>query len=166
MVTFLYHRHSPNRGHARQVAHLHGSRVTHALDPTVRFRCDLHQRTHAPKLIRLIFGGVLYHADARTARNALEYFFRDLLSWVTPTSESMRTFFVRKFPRCQRIEFHFCTGRNSEIHFRRGLRRRIERKLKNCLEESGAEVEWLEDDGNYEVWGLTFTVSCVGRNVR
>jgi hypothetical protein len=96
----------------------------------------------------------------------LEYFFRDLLSWVTPTSESMRTFFVRKFPRCQRIEFHFCTGRNSEIHFRRGLRRRIERKLKNCLEESGAEVEWLEDDGNYEVWGLTFTVSCVGRNVR
>ncbi|KAJ7868747.1 hypothetical protein B0H14DRAFT_3583484 [Mycena olivaceomarginata] len=75
---------------------------------------------------------------------------RDLLPWRRPASESMKTVLARKFPSCQKIEFHFCIPRDSDMHFRRGLRRSRERRLRDRLEANGARipdllrVEWLD----------------------
>ncbi|KAJ7300486.1 hypothetical protein DFH08DRAFT_828411 [Mycena albidolilacea] len=145
----------------------------------------------ASNLTRLIFQGVLYQA----AWNELEDFF---------------------FATCCYV---LCT----QVPVLPGLRKRMERKLKDCLEESGVEIaelmqiEWLdkecnpvkykrrtgnhcgsgeavtrnprakratasptmttrinsrtctlvvlEDDGNYELSQLSFTISYIGRNV-
>jgi hypothetical protein len=56
---------------------------------------------------------------------------RDLLPWRRRASESMKTVLARKFPSCQKIEFHFCIPRDSDMHFRRGLRRSRERRLRD-----------------------------------
>ncbi|KAJ7669365.1 hypothetical protein DFH06DRAFT_1468977 [Mycena polygramma] len=68
--------------------------------------------------------------------------------------ESMKSVLTWKFPFIRRIGFHFCAPNNSTIHFRRDLRRRMERQLMERLEETGAhvaeylELNWL--DGNYD----------------
>ncbi|KAJ7757054.1 hypothetical protein B0H16DRAFT_677440 [Mycena metata] len=66
-------------------------------------------------------------------------------------SESMKSALTRKFPLLRRISFHFFAARNSNVHFRRGLRRWMERQLRARLEETGEDVgeyfemEWSGD---------------------
>jgi len=68
---------------------------------------------------------------------------------------------MQKFPLIQRIGFYFCAPRTSGMHFRRGLRRRMERELKNRLQETGAdlgeylEVGWLDSNFNPVVYSKT-----------
>jgi hypothetical protein len=98
-----------------------------------------------PNLITLNFRHVLWQQDEDAAnREEFEQLLRELLPWSTPSeSESMKTVLTRTFPRCQQIGFHFWMPRDSDIHFRRGLRRRMERRLKDRLEESGADISEL-----------------------
>ncbi|KAJ6459821.1 hypothetical protein DFH09DRAFT_1383486 [Mycena vulgaris] len=69
-------------------------------------------------------------------------------------STSMKSLLKRKFPLIQRIGFHFCAPRESDMHFRRGLHRAMERRLKERLEKTRADVaeylemEWLDGDYN------------------
>lgn len=109
-----------------------------------------------PNLITLNFRHVLWQQDEDAAnREEFEQLLRELLPWSTPSeSESMKTVLTRTFPRCQQIGFHFWMPRDSDIHFRRGLRRRMERRLKDRLDESGADIsellriEWLDEEYN------------------
>ncbi|KAJ7031598.1 hypothetical protein C8F04DRAFT_694495 [Mycena alexandri] len=69
------------------------------------------------------------------------------------SSESMKSTLTRRFPLLRRISFHFFAPRNSAIHFRRGLRRWMERQLRKRLEETEIgedvaeylEVKWFDD---------------------
>jgi hypothetical protein len=66
-------------------------------------------------------------------------------------SESMKTFLKRRFPLLNRIGFHLCPPRDSDMHFRRGLRRRLERRVKRSFEADLGQylaVEWFDDDHN------------------
>ncbi|KAJ6541533.1 hypothetical protein B0H19DRAFT_1173461 [Mycena capillaripes] len=104
----------------------------------------------APVLTTLIFRLVLYKEDDEDDRADFEQILNDILPW--RTAESMKTVLTRKLPRLQRIGFHFCIPGDSDMHFRRGLRRRMEQRLKDRLEKTGADIaellqiEWLDDE--------------------
>ncbi|KAJ6575325.1 hypothetical protein B0H19DRAFT_1372151 [Mycena capillaripes] len=88
--------------------------------------------------------------------------FGDILHALPPchsdSAESMKSVLKRKFPLIRQIGFYFCAPRNSTVHYKRGLRRRMERRLKARLEEVGAEVAeylevgWLDDKLNPVVY--------------
>ncbi|KAJ7669370.1 hypothetical protein DFH06DRAFT_182351 [Mycena polygramma] len=109
----------------------------------------------APALTALVLPILLFNEDE--GRDLTE--FTSILHTVFPwgphgQSQSMKSILTRKFPLLRRLRFQFCLARNSTIHFRRGLRRRMERQLRERLEQTGAEVagyfdfelEWLDDD--------------------
>ncbi|KAF7347575.1 hypothetical protein MVEN_01514100 [Mycena venus] len=113
----------------------------------------------APKLTRLDFRMIFAGDDDDDIRDD----FRDIIGEAFPWggSESMRSVLTRKFPLTQRIGFYFCVPRNSAIHFRRGFRRRMERELKDRLEETNAglgdllEVGWLDTNFDPVVYSKT-----------
>ncbi|KAJ7361423.1 hypothetical protein DFH08DRAFT_1074412 [Mycena albidolilacea] len=114
----------------------------------------------APKLTTLNFRIML---DSGAGNDFDREDFRGLISKAFPWggSESMRIVLTQKFPLLHRIGFYICVPRNSAMHFRRGLRRRMERELKNRLEETGAdlagylEVGWLDEKFNSVVYSKT-----------
>ncbi|KAK7064055.1 hypothetical protein R3P38DRAFT_2822111 [Favolaschia claudopus] len=83
--------------------------------------------------------------------------------WVGPgsTSGSMKNDIKLKFPAIRRICFQFCVLRSSPIHFRRGVRKGMERKLRERLLKTGAdigdylEIEWLDERFNPAVYSRT-----------
>ncbi|KAF8175513.1 hypothetical protein K438DRAFT_1771123 [Mycena galopus ATCC 62051] len=97
--------------------------------------------TVAPRLTRLIFRMVL----SRSGEEGVQEDFDDILGGLPRwrTSESLKAVLARKLPRCERVEFHMCIPRDSDIHFRRGVRRRMEGELKDELAENGAGIEEL-----------------------
>jgi hypothetical protein len=62
----------------------------------------------------------------------------EIFPWVP--SGSMGGILMRKFPLIQRIGFHFCARRNSVIHFRHGLRQKMEQQSHARLELTGDDV--------------------------
>ncbi|KAJ6458976.1 hypothetical protein C8R45DRAFT_1031151 [Mycena sanguinolenta] len=106
----------------------------------------------APNVTTLTFRLVLYNEEGHSDREVFEDILQHHFPLHATESESMKTFLTRKFPRCKRIGFHFCMLRNSRIHFRRGLRRRMERQLRDRLEDDGTAItqllhfEWLDED--------------------
>lgn len=76
-------------------------------------------------------------------------------------SQSTKNAIKDRFPLIRTIGFYFCVSRNSILHFKRGLRRRMERRLKTRLQEIGAEVAeylevgWLDDKFNPVVYSKT-----------
>ncbi|KAJ7034549.1 hypothetical protein C8F04DRAFT_566844 [Mycena alexandri] len=112
----------------------------------------------APILRELIFRIPLYKDDQYDRE-----YFQKILDTAFPwgQSASMKSFVAAKFPSVQRIGFHFCVARTSHIHFRRGVRRKLEALLRARLEETGADVaellqvEWLDDKYNPVVYSKT-----------
>ncbi|KAJ6491258.1 hypothetical protein C8R47DRAFT_1319601 [Mycena vitilis] len=104
----------------------------------------------APVLTRLILRIPLSHVDVDRSFMDLDWILQSVFPWGRK-SESMRSALTRKFPLIRRLGFHFCVTRESPIHFRRRLRRRMEWQLMKRLEETGAdvakivEVDWLDD---------------------
>ncbi|KAJ6541456.1 hypothetical protein B0H19DRAFT_1268455 [Mycena capillaripes] len=68
-----------------------------------------------------------------------------ILSW--RTADSMKAVLTLKFPRLQRLAFHFCAPRDSEMHFRAALRKRMKRQLKDRLEQS-VRIECFDEKYN------------------
>ncbi|KAJ7323000.1 hypothetical protein DFH08DRAFT_818119 [Mycena albidolilacea] len=97
----------------------------------------------APNITELVLSITLYD---KTADLDYAYFLTIInkkFPWVS--SESTKSVLTRKFPLIQRIGFHFYAQRNSVIHFRRGLRRKMERQLRARLGLTGDDVgEYLE----------------------
>ncbi|KAJ7753830.1 hypothetical protein B0H16DRAFT_1459300 [Mycena metata] len=87
-----------------------------------------------------------HHADLqiRFTPRAYEHFHRDRFLQVL-----------------EQIGFHFCAPYKSELHLRRGPRRRVEALLRARLQETGADVaeflqlEWLDDEYTPVVYGET-----------
>ncbi|KAJ7636853.1 hypothetical protein FB45DRAFT_1056124 [Roridomyces roridus] len=105
----------------------------------------------APKLTRLSFRFPLYKPEYERNLEA----FDTLLESVLPqnTSQSLKISISKKFPLCRRIAFHFCAPRDSELHYRRGMRRQMEWRLIHRLEvtagsdiEKYLQIEWLDED--------------------
>ncbi|KAJ7154653.1 hypothetical protein C8R46DRAFT_1117955 [Mycena filopes] len=92
----------------------------------------------------------------RQRRESLCRLLRTKFPW--SNSESMKSVLTRKFPLIQRVVFQFRYPRHSPIHFRRGLRRWLERRLRNRLDETGEdlaeylEVGWVDEDFNPVVY--------------
>jgi hypothetical protein len=113
----------------------------------------LNALSAAPKLTTLNFRIMLDSgAGDDFDREDFRYLIGETFPW--GGSESMRSVLTQKFPLLHRIGFYICVPRNSTMHFRRGLRRRMERELKNRLEETGAdlagylEMGWLDEKFN------------------
>ncbi|KAJ7908661.1 hypothetical protein B0H13DRAFT_2016173 [Mycena leptocephala] len=89
--------------------------------------------------------------------------FRRILNTVFSLEQPhfMKSVMTQKFPLIQRIGFHFCVDRSSSIHFRRGLRKRMEQQLREHLEKSGVDVakyldvKWLDERYNPVVYNET-----------
>jgi hypothetical protein len=89
--------------------------------------------------------------------------FRRILNTVFSLEQPhfMKSVMTQKFPLIQRIGFHFCVDRSSSIHFRRGLRKRMEQQLRKRLEKSGIDVakyldvKWLDERYNPVVYNET-----------
>ncbi|KAJ7150915.1 hypothetical protein C8R43DRAFT_1191477 [Mycena crocata] len=102
----------------------------------------------APNVTTLIFRISLYFEEDRGRSLGA------ILRVVFPCGGSggMKTALKRKFLLLKRVGFHFCIPHNSDLHFRRGARRRMERWLKERLEKTGADVaeylelKWLDED--------------------
>ncbi|KAJ7669375.1 hypothetical protein DFH06DRAFT_1180772 [Mycena polygramma] len=113
----------------------------------------LNASKDAPTLTTLILRIPLFHVDVDRNSIDFDWILQAVFPWGRK-SESMRSALTRKFPLIRRLGFHFCAPRKSPIHFRRGLRRRMERQLMKRLEETEADVaemvelDWLDD--NYD----------------
>ncbi|KAJ7669311.1 hypothetical protein DFH06DRAFT_1468931 [Mycena polygramma] len=109
----------------------------------------------APNLTKLVFRIFLYEEDDRENRQEFDKILRKVFPWSGADSESMKTVLTRKFPSLQKIGFHFCAPRDSDMHFRRGFRWSRAEQLKWRLKKTGAdveeylEVEWLDVDDDY-----------------
>ncbi|KAJ7669377.1 hypothetical protein DFH06DRAFT_1294162 [Mycena polygramma] len=115
----------------------------------------------APALITLILRiPLLFFGSVELDCAIFDEILQTFLPW-GGRSESMRSALTHKFPLLRRITFHFCVAQQSPIHFRRGLRRRVERQLMKRLEETGAdiaelvELDWLDDDYDPVVYSKT-----------
>ncbi|KAJ7699643.1 hypothetical protein B0H17DRAFT_1196254 [Mycena rosella] len=95
-------------------------------------------------------------------RKHLDKILHDAFPW--GTSEPLKGLLKPNFPLLQRIGFHFWPGPYvdaSDMHFRRGLRRRMERMLKEHLNDVGADVEeyleikWLDKNRNPVAYSRT-----------
>ncbi|KAJ6479663.1 hypothetical protein C8R45DRAFT_1005737 [Mycena sanguinolenta] len=101
----------------------------------------------APNVTTLIFRMVLYNEEEEADREELRRILHEIRPARPTASESMMTTLSRKFPRCQRVEFHFCIPEDSDMHFRRCLRKRMEGRVN----ETGAgigdllKLEWLDE---------------------
>ncbi|KAJ7484372.1 hypothetical protein FB451DRAFT_1392930 [Mycena latifolia] len=107
--------------------------------------------TAAPNLNTIIFRiGFSEDGDVDEHRKHLNASLGAAVPWAT--SESMKSFLKRKFPLPRQIGFHLSVWRDSDLHFRRGLRRRMERRLKEQLDQAGADVteylelQWLDEN--------------------
>jgi hypothetical protein len=68
--------------------------------------------------------------------------------------EPLKALLTRKFPLLNRVGFHLCAPRHSNMHFRRGLRRSTERRIKEYMDQMARgedvaeylEVEWFDSD--------------------
>ncbi|KAJ7746456.1 hypothetical protein DFH07DRAFT_590324 [Mycena maculata] len=129
------------------------------LNPKRQVEHFINELKGAPNLTALAFRIVLYEGSDEDDREEFDKILREALHW--PGAESMKTVLLRKFPLCQRIGFHFCIPGDSDMHFRRGLRRRMERRLKERLGQAGAdiaeylEVEWLDEELNPVTYNRT-----------
>ncbi|KAJ7636875.1 hypothetical protein FB45DRAFT_1138887 [Roridomyces roridus] len=129
----------------------------------------------APNLTRLVLRMPLndywgYEED----REEFNRIVKKVFPW-GPGQDSMKTVVLRKFPLCREIAFHLCVPRKSVIHFRRGVRRRMELQLKERLEKTRADIaaylriEWLDEDFRFVVYRKTngkplWEFNRVGRN--
>jgi hypothetical protein len=107
----------------------------------------------APNLTVLTFYIILCDDDDHKNRKT----FCDILDKAFPWDAfatkptSMRSVLLHKFPLIRRVGFYFCALRRSTLHFRRGLRRKMERQLKDRLEKTSADlgeyldVGWLDE---------------------
>jgi hypothetical protein len=112
----------------------------------------------APMLTTLHFRIVFVRDDDYHSRED----FRGIIHRVFPWGgQSMRGALTQKFPLLQRTEFQFCAPRHSVMHFRRGLRRRMERELTDRLQDTGADlaehldVRWLDTEFSPVVYSGT-----------
>jgi hypothetical protein len=111
----------------------------------------------APRLTTLHLRVVFGHEDYHSRED-----FRGIIHRVFPWGgQSMRGALTQKFPLLQRTEFQFCAPRHSVMHFRRGLRRRMERELVARLQDTGADlveyldVRWLDSEYSPVVYSKT-----------
>ncbi|KAJ7044796.1 hypothetical protein C8F04DRAFT_1228546 [Mycena alexandri] len=106
----------------------------------------------APLLSTIILQIPLLNEDEEDDRE----YFREIIGSAFPwrKRESMKCAVTKKFPLIRRIVFHFRVPDNSPIHFRRGLRRWMERQLSERLEETREDlteylkVGWFDYDLN------------------
>ncbi|KAJ7636880.1 hypothetical protein FB45DRAFT_907603 [Roridomyces roridus] len=104
----------------------------------------------APKLTKLVFRVWLHSEDYDQDRQDFNQIVNNIFPWGGP--DSMKTVITRKFPLCREVVFHLCVSRVSVTHFRRGVRRRMERQLKERLKKTRADIaaylriEWLDED--------------------
>ncbi|KAJ7434166.1 hypothetical protein FB451DRAFT_296833 [Mycena latifolia] len=104
---------------------------------------SLIQTLAAPNLSTIIFRIGFSGDGVDEHRKHLDETLRVAVPWAT--SESLKSFLKCKFPLLRRIGFHLFVARDSDLHFRRGLRRRMERRLTEYLDQMGADVtEYLE----------------------
>ncbi|KAJ7147923.1 hypothetical protein C8R43DRAFT_1129479 [Mycena crocata] len=107
----------------------------------------------APKLTTLIIRIVLEDYGDDSGASETRENFKELLESVFPLTkdESLRAVLMPRFPQFNRLKIHICVPRDSYIHFRRGMRRKMEGQLKQRLEETDAdtmqymETEWLDE---------------------
>ncbi|KAJ6491335.1 hypothetical protein C8R47DRAFT_446167 [Mycena vitilis] len=115
----------------------------------------LNAFTAAPNLTKLIFRVFLYEEHDDENRQEFNKILRKVFPWGGAGSESMKTVLTRKFPSLQKIGFHFCAPRDSNMQFRRGFRWSRAEQLKWRLKKTGAdveeylEVEWLDVEDDY-----------------
>ncbi|KAJ7484344.1 hypothetical protein FB451DRAFT_82497 [Mycena latifolia] len=116
--------------------------------------------TAALNLHTLIFRiGFTDHYDINEHRRHLDEILRVAFPW--DTSESLKSLLKDKFPLLRRIGFHFSLSHTSDMHFRRGLRRRMERRLRGHLDQAGADVaeylelEWFDEKYNPATYSKT-----------
>ncbi|KAF8146268.1 hypothetical protein K438DRAFT_1870057 [Mycena galopus ATCC 62051] len=108
--------------------------------------------TAAPNLAKLVFRVDFYRENKEALLGELDSALGKLPRWRAP--ESLKTVLARKFPRCQRVEFHLRVSHDSDLHFRRKSRRGVERHLRDRLKETQAgieellQIEWV--DGQYD----------------
>ncbi|KAJ7636894.1 hypothetical protein FB45DRAFT_1138937 [Roridomyces roridus] len=110
----------------------------------------------APNLTRLNFRLWLYHDSSFSPEgyDDVRWYLQNILKGAFPwgASESMKKIITRKFPSCRHIVFQLCVPNDSDLHFRRGARRRLEAFLRDGLEESGADIgdclhlEWVNEE--------------------
>jgi hypothetical protein len=123
------------------------------LSPNRQAECMLTALNPMPNLTSLVFRVVL---ESHFVKGQYDDF-REILYTAFPWdgSESMKSILLRTFPLLRHIAFHFCVSRHSDTHFRRGLRRQIERDLKLHWLKKGdvdlaeyLELVWLDEDYN------------------
>lgn len=104
---------------------------------------------------RLVFVGDDGDAHFRDTIDCLPW------GWGDDASQSTPIALMQRFPLLHRIEFHFCVPRHSVIHFRCGLRKRMERELADRLQETApdltaiVQVRWLDDKLDPMVYSKT-----------
>ncbi|KAF7347577.1 hypothetical protein MVEN_01514400 [Mycena venus] len=115
----------------------------------------------APKLTTLNFR-ILIFDGFTTQPEQFNRILPEAFPWGAPApSEPLKSVITRKFPLIRRIGLHFCAFRRSGLHFRRGLRRRVERRFMDRLKDTGAdldeylEVGWVDEDHNPVVYNKT-----------
>ncbi|KAF7348594.1 hypothetical protein MVEN_01377000 [Mycena venus] len=99
----------------------------------------------APNLTTIIFRIMLINESE--VQDHID--FKGILATGFPSHQSMQNFLTQKFPMIQRIGCYIYAGRESELHWRRGLRRRMERRLREHVGadvESYLELKWLDPD--------------------
>jgi hypothetical protein len=107
----------------------------------------------APNLTVLNFYIILCDDDDHENRETFCDILDEAFPWDASAAKptSMRSILLHKFPLIRRVGFYFCAQRRSTLHFRRGLRGKMERQLKDRLEETLADlgeyfnVGWLDE---------------------
>ncbi|KAJ7154617.1 hypothetical protein C8R46DRAFT_440920 [Mycena filopes] len=109
--------------------------------------------TAAPGLTTVIFRIRLYQEDDEEDRKHLARVLDDVLFWTG--SMSVKTRLTQKYPSIQRIGFHLSVPHSSDVHFRCGYRRRVEKQLMERLTRAGGAatdylpVEWLDVENGH-----------------
>ncbi|KAJ7698514.1 hypothetical protein B0H14DRAFT_3036764 [Mycena olivaceomarginata] len=110
----------------------------------------LHALPATPRLTTLHLRIVFVHEDDYYSREYFTRIIHRVFPWGGQSS-----------PSFQRTEFQFCAPRHSAMHFRRGLRRRMERELVDRLQNTGADlaeyldVRWLDSEYRPVVYSKT-----------
>jgi len=118
------------------------SMLSLSLSETRQAEHILNALVAAPHLTTLIFRIILDNENDHEDYAV----FKRILNTGLPLDPSMLT---QKFPLIKRIGVYFCVERGSGLHFRRGLRRRMEQRSR---EKAGSDVakylelKWLDAD--------------------
>lgn len=137
---------------------------TICLDSHQQARRLITALTAAPNLTTLIFRIVFNSDYDGWILGTLDTTLKSIFPWGAPSgvaSESMKSALTRNFPLIRQIRFHFCAYRASEMHYRRGLRREMERQLKSQVKRTRADVEeylqvaWFDEDYNPVTYSKT-----------